>query len=147
MRERAPGGVRTFDLRRSHRIISRMIKNPLRPNLVGISAVLAVLGVAVSGCESKPPYPGAFQGVVEFDERVLGFEMGGRVTTVEAVRGSNVRAGDVLAQLDDTLERTTHESRAAEAEAANAELALVRAGSRPEEVKSMEARVRAARAS
>jgi HlyD family secretion protein len=122
-------------------IISRMINN-VRPACLGIAVAL----FGLTACEPKQRYPGAFQGIVEFDERVLAFEMSGRVTAVPAVRGAGVQAGDLLATLDNTLERTTHESRAAEAQAAEAELALVRAGSRPEEIQSMEARIRSGRA-
>jgi HlyD family secretion protein len=120
-----------------------MIKNS-RSGLRG-AALLA--GVALlGGCRRAPPHAGALQGIVELDQRVLGFEVGGRVTSVKAERGVEVHAGDVLATLDDTLERTARESRQAEAEAAQAELALIKAGSRPEEIRSMEAEVRAAAA-
>src|SRR5207248_3938920 len=54
-----------------------------------ITAAVALAGV---GCEPKPRHPGALQGVIEFDERVLGFEVGGRVTSIKVVRGSTVRA-------------------------------------------------------
>jgi HlyD family secretion protein len=102
--------------------------------------------VSITGCEPKPKHPGAFQGVIEFDERVLGFETAGRVIKVLAVRGAEVGAGDVLATLDDTLERTVRESREAEALAARADLSLVRAGTRPEQIRSMEAELRASQA-
>ena len=108
------------------------------------------MGLVVSGlwaCEPKPRHPGTFQGILEFDERVLDFEVGGRLLGLETERGAIVHAGDVLATLDDTLERTAREGREAEVHAAQAEVALVRAGSRPEEVRSMQAQLRAAQAS
>ncbi len=104
---------------------------------------IAVLG---SGCEPKERHPGALQGVIEFDERLLGFEVGGRLTTISVVRGASVHKGDVLATLDDTLERASRQSREARAVAAQADVAVVRAGSRPEEVRAMEAQIRAAEA-
>jgi HlyD family secretion protein len=102
--------------------------------------------LAVGACERAPARPGAFQGVVELDERLLGFETGGRVTAVLVQRGAQVSAGEALATLDDALERVSHESRQAEVEAVRARAALVRAGSRPEEIRAMAAQVRAAEA-
>jgi hypothetical protein len=38
-----------------------------------------------------------YQGVGEFDERVVAFELPGRLITVGAVRGGSVRTGEPLA--------------------------------------------------
>jgi HlyD family secretion protein len=108
-------------------------------------AVLATVLVA-AGCEPKDRHPGALQGVVEFDERLLGFEVGGRLASIPVVRGASIKKGDLLATLDDSLERASRESREARAHAAKADVAVVRAGSRPEEVRAMQAQVRAAEA-
>jgi HlyD family secretion protein len=109
--------------------------------------LLAATAVLLGACAPKQQHAGELQGVIELDERALGFEVGGRLTAVNARRGSVVHVGDVLAKLDDTLERTASESREAEARAAQASVALLRAGSRPEEVRSMQAQLRAAQAS
>jgi HlyD family secretion protein len=106
----------------------------------------ALGAMLIASCEPKPQHPGSFQGVVEFDERVLSFETAGRVIKLPAVRGAEVRAGDILATLDDKLEQTVRESREAEALAARADLSLVRAGTRPEQIRSMEAELRGAQA-
>jgi HlyD family secretion protein len=106
----------------------------------------AFLGALSAACQPKPKHPGAYQGVIEFDERDLGFEIGGRLTAVKVQRGATVRAGQELATLDDTLERTASEGRQAEANAAKAAVALVRAGSRPEEVRAAQAQLRVAAA-
>jgi HlyD family secretion protein len=111
--------------------------------MINNSVCFAFAALTVA-CQPKPRHPGAFQGVIEFDERLLGFEVGGRVTALQAKRGATVHAGDVLATLDDALERTTKEGREAQARAAQADVALVRAGSRPEEVRAAEAQLRAA---
>ena len=107
---------------------------------------LAALLALTSGCQPKQKHPNAYQGVIEFDERDLGFEIGGRLTALKVERGVWVRAGQELARLDDTLERTAGEGRQAEVSAAKAAVALVRAGSRPEEVRAMQAQLRAAQA-
>jgi HlyD family secretion protein len=103
--------------------------------------------VVFVGCHRGPPVPAGFQGIVEYEERILSFEQPGRIASVLAQRGSGVRAGDVLATLDDTLERATRATRAAEATAARADLALLRAGARPEDVAAAAADVNAASAS
>lgn len=128
-----------------------MIKNsrtPGRLRWTTASHVAASVGCAVlfAACQPKPKHEGEYQGIVEFDERLLGFEVGGRLTAVNVRRGAAVHAGDVLATLDDVLERTAREGRQAEVHAAKAQVALVRAGSRPEEVRSMQAQLRVAEA-
>jgi HlyD family secretion protein len=100
----------------------------------------------MAACEPKDRHPGALQGVIEFDERLLGFEVGGRVAAIHVVRGASLHKGDLVATLDDTLERASRESREARAVAAKADVAVVRAGSRPEEVRAMQAQIRAAEA-
>lgn len=120
-------------------------KNPLRWAFES-SLAASVVAMGFFACQSQSTKSGMFQGIVEFDERVLGFETGGRVTQVNVRRGDVVRAGQVLATLDDTLERTSRDSREAEAIAARARSELLHAGSRTEDVRAMEAQVRAAEA-
>lgn len=107
---------------------------------------MATVGFLIAGCHEPPRYPGAFQGVIELDERALAFEVGGRLTAVNAKRGARVAAGEVVATLDDTLARTTRAGREAEADAAMARAKLVRAGSRAEDIKALDAKLRAAQA-
>lgn len=109
-------------------------------------AIGLALAAAALACEPKPRHPGAYQGVVELDERDLGFEIGGRVISVKVDRGAKVRAGEVLATLDDSLERTSRDSRQAQARVAEADVAVVRAGARVEEIRSTEAQLRASQA-
>jgi len=102
-----------------------------------------LLGLVVLGCQK--PMPPGYQGVIEFEERVVSFEASGRVTAVRVKRGEGVQPGQVVVELDDTLGRLTREARAGEVAVAAAEQRLVAAGSRPEEVAAAEAQVRAAR--
>lgn len=121
-----------------------MIKNSLSR-----AAVAAVLSSGLWGCAlaHAADEPETFQGVVELDEWRLGFELMGRVAAIAVERGDWVEAGSPIATLDTAIESTQQQARSSEAEAAAAQLALLRAGSRPEDVRSMEAQVRAARAS
>jgi HlyD family secretion protein len=107
---------------------------------------LLLFGAALGGCR-KDQVPPGYQGVVELDERVLSFEVPGRVVTVTAVRGELVDPTKVLATLDDAQARTVVSVREAEAKAAEERAKLVAAGGRSEEIRAVEANVRAAKSS
>jgi HlyD family secretion protein len=92
------------------------------------------LVILASGCHRGPTVPPGFQGLVEYDQRVIGFEVSGRVLEVPVHRGQIVKAGDVLARLDDDLAVASREARQAELEAARADLALLHAGARREDI-------------
>ncbi len=117
-------------------IVRRMIKNSL---LVGV-VVLA------GGCEQEEKWPGSFQGTVEYEETDLGFEIGGRVLTIDAERGAPVKGGAIVATLDDTLERAAHEARLQDVAVSRAQLDQVKAGSRPEDIRALRAQIAAVRA-
>jgi HlyD family secretion protein len=107
---------------------------------------VALVGVLL-GCQESRDVPAGYQGVVEFEERLLSFEVGGRVASVAVAEGDRVELGDVVAALDDELAATERAARAAEQKAAEADVGLVRAGARVEQVAALAARLRAARAS
>lgn len=114
-------------------------------NKVAIAQILgAALGLAA--CTSTPAGPTPLQGIVEFDERVLAFEIPGRLRSVTVQEGDPVVPKAELAQLDDTLERLARDARAAEARAVTAELDLLRAGTRPEDMRSLLASLASAKA-
>jgi HlyD family secretion protein len=104
-----------------------MIKNALG------SALLVVLAVA---CSRSPPVPPGLQGLVEYDERIISFEVPGRVQEVPVSRGDLVDAGQVLAQLDPTIQQLTLDTHKQEAKAAQADLSLLLAGTRREDIAS-----------
>jgi HlyD family secretion protein len=109
-----------------------MIKNAP----AAIAAGGALLALALGGCRRGPEVPPGFQGIVEYDQRVIGFEVPGRIEQVPVQRGDLVNAGQLLAKLDDTLQRLTVESRQKDQAAAEADLALLLAGSRREDIAS-----------
>ncbi len=115
-------------------------------NAATTSSVALFLGLLGASCTPRDRHPGAYQGVVELDERRLGFEVGGRLRQVAVVEGDVVAPDQLLASLDDAIERTLHRAREQEAAAARAQTSLVRAGARVEEVRSAAAQVEAARA-
>lgn len=115
-----------------------MIKNVTR----GVFAGFVALGAACAAPTQAPP---GYQGVVEFDQRVVAFEVSGRVVSVAVHRGDKVK-DTVLANVDDTAERLARDARGHELEAAEGDLALLAAGARPQDVAAAAAQVRAAQA-
>jgi multidrug resistance efflux pump len=106
--------------------------------------VLALLVAAA--CTREKSAAAEYQGVVELHERVLSFEVAGRVKELKVRRGERAAAGQVLAALDDSMERPQREAKAAEARAADAQLDLLKAGARGEDVRAAEAQLRGAKA-
>lgn len=112
---------------------------------------LAFAALAEVGCNgvkaANPPAAAeAFQGVIEHEDRSIGFEVGGRVLEVAVERGDRVKAGQLIAKLDDSLELPMRALRTAELHAAEAELALLKAGTRIEDIRSAEAEIASLRA-
>ena len=137
-----------------------MLKNPrptwraARREVKGTRRVAtgSVLGVAamlvLGGCARRPaPHGDAYQGVIEFEETVMAFDVGGRVTEVDVKEGDPVRQDMVLARLDDDLLLVSRQARVSESQAAQAQASLVKAGARREDVAALAARLDATRAS
>ena len=116
-----------------------MIKN------LAVGCFLGAVACA-SGCKEREANPGELQGVIELDERPLGFELPGRLREVPARRGQLVKQGQVLARLDDGLEVPQREARRADLRSARAQLDLMKSGSRREDIDAAAAQVRAAAA-
>jgi HlyD family secretion protein len=114
-----------------------MIKN------TALLLALSIVGVA---CSDRADDASALQGVVELDERRLGFDVGGRIAELAVREGAVLEAGTRIAALDDAMARAAHDQRAAEVRAAQAQLDLLRAGTRSEDVRAQAAVVEAARA-
>jgi HlyD family secretion protein len=104
-----------------------------------------VLCLAAAACDRRVE-PSGYQGVIELDERTLALEVPGRVIAVGAARGDQIEPSRVLATLDDAQPRASVAVREAEARAAAERAKLVAAGGRSEDIRALEAQVRAARA-
>ncbi len=111
--------------------------------LVGLIAVLASFA---PGCTGRAVDSDTYQGVVELDQATLGFDLGGRVGAVPVARGDLVAEGQVLAQLDDSLAKGARDLRAEEVDAAKAQVALLHAGSRRDDIALVQAQLRGAQA-
>ncbi len=100
--------------------------------------------VAALACHDAEVPATLLQGVVELDERPLGLELAGRLSGVPARRGQLVKKGETLAVLDDGLERPQRQARVADVRSAEAQLALLLAGSRREDIDAASAQTRSA---
>jgi HlyD family secretion protein len=113
---------------------------------------LLVLGGAAVGLwwlsrEQKPDVFRHLQGVVEMDDTVLSFEVGGRIAGLAVSKGDRVKAGQRIASLDDSLARATVAARQEEALAAEQQLRLLTLGARPAELRALAARIQSAKVS
>jgi HlyD family secretion protein len=106
----------------------------------------AWLALGAIACQTVPEIPKGYQGIIEFEAYRVGFEFGGRVHELKVDVGSTLKAGEVIATLDDSLERAQIRVRDSEVIAAQQRVALVKARSRPEEIEVIQARIRAASA-
>jgi HlyD family secretion protein len=85
-------------------------------------------------------------GNIEVVDAQLGFKIPGRVATRPVSEGEQVRAGQLIAQLDDTEQKQQVALRRAELDAVQAALAELEAGSRPQEIAAVAATLRSAEA-
>lgn len=99
-----------------------------------------------AGCEAKLKTPPGYQGIVEHDDRHLGFRVGGRLEEIRFDRGDVIDKGERIAVLDDTAELPVLRAREADLARARAHAALVYAGPRVEEVRATVAELDGARA-
>ena len=100
-----------------------------------IKNALAILALGLlSGCQGGSSVPPGFQGLVEYDQRIVSFEVPGRVDRVDVVKGDVVKPGQPIAHLEDTIEQLTADARRQDTNAAQADLALLLAGTRREDI-------------
>jgi HlyD family secretion protein len=109
-------------------------------------AQTVVLVVAIAGCSPERNTPSGYQGIIEHDDRHLGFRVGGQLREIRFDRGDLIEDGALIAVLDDTAELPILLAREADLARARAKAALVYAGPRVEEVRSTMAELDGARA-
>jgi HlyD family secretion protein len=109
----------------------------------------AVGGIAVAwlvGCgPAQPEVPPGFQGILEYEERTLAFELPGRIEALVVDEGVELRPGDEIGRLDDTLETVARGVQEAQAKAVRARVDLLEAGSRKEDIRALKAELSAAK--
>jgi HlyD family secretion protein len=105
-------------------------------------ALIALAG----GCHRGDVTEGRYQGMIEYDDRALSFEGPGRIVQLSVQRGQVVKAGDVIARQDESLDRDGRAVDKRAVDVAQADLDLVKAGTRSEDLRSAEAQLASARA-
>jgi HlyD family secretion protein len=108
--------------------------------------LVAAAWLLMVGCADRRLDADTFQGVVEYEERDLAFEVTGRITAIAVHEGDQLAPQATIARLAPELERSALAARQSEVRAAAEQLDLLQAGSRPEDIRVLAARVDAARA-
>ena len=105
-------------------------------------AVIAGAVVAAAACAEPPPSNELrVSGHVEATDVRVAAEVGGRLVELAVVEGDRVEAGNVVARVDTREVELEIERAQAEREAATAQLRLLEAGARPEDVRQAQARI------
>jgi HlyD family secretion protein len=115
--------------------------------LVSAAPVALAAALLAAGCASKPPADRVrASGNVEATEVQVSPKVGGQLLELKVDEGDRVRQGQVLAVLDTTDARLTLQRVTADRDQAAAQLALLEAGSRTEDIRQAEAQVKTAEA-
>jgi len=97
---------------------------------------LTALAIGVSACREKTPENRVrVSGHVEADDVQIAPEVGGRVLALKVAEGDRVNSGDLIARLDTRDTELALARAQAERAQADAQLRLLIAGSRPEDIK------------
>jgi len=110
-----------------------------------IAWLLCLTALVASACQGKAAtgHP-RVSGQVEATEVQVSPEVGGRVLDIPVVEGNRARKGDVIARLDIRDVDLALQRAQADRAAADAQLRLLQAGSRPEDIRQAEAQAMAA---
>lgn len=108
------------------------------------TALLMALALA-SACNRSPSASERrVSGYVEATEVRVAAEVGGRLLDVKVAEGDRVTAGDIVARIDTADVELAIRRAEAERAQAQAQLALLRAGSRPEDIRQASAQLQSA---
>lgn len=111
-----------------------------------LPACLGLLSLVASACQAPPPVNEVrASGHVEATEVRLAPEVGGRVVELPVREGDRVEIGALIVRLDGRDMELAIQRAKAERQLAQAQLALLQAGSRPEDVRQAEAQAQTAR--
>jgi HlyD family secretion protein len=113
---------------------------------IGPLACLAVAAAVAYGCRQPPPANLLrVSGHVEATDVQVSPEVGGRLVDLRVGEGDIVKAGDVIARLDAADTQLRIQRAQADRESAAAQLRLLQAGSRAEDIRQADAQAAAAR--
>ncbi len=112
-----------------------------------LTVTLALASTIAAACRSDQPLTSVrASGTVEATEVQVAGLVGGRLLELKVAEGDRVEAGQAIAQLDVADTRLALQRAQAERAHADAQLRLLLAGARPEEIRQAEAQLRAAEA-
>lgn len=122
--------------------------NPRRRTGVALGAALLAALLFGAGCHPKSDASAVIRlsGNIEATDAQLGFKIPGRVAERLVSEGQRLDAGQLVARLDDVEQRQQVDLRRAELATAEATLADLEAGSRPQELATAKAALRSAEA-
>jgi HlyD family secretion protein len=110
-----------------------------------IAWLLCLTALVAPACQDKAATGNPrVSGQVEATEVQVSPEVGGRVLDIPVVEGNRAKKGDVIARLDIRDVDLALQRAQADRSAANAQLRLLQAGSRPEDIRQAEAQATAA---
>jgi HlyD family secretion protein len=110
-------------------------------------AALAIVALAASACREKPPADRVrVSGQVEATDVQVAAQVGGRLLELRVAEGDRVKAGDLVARLDTADAELALARAKANLGQAAAQLRLLVAGARAEDIRQAEAQVSAAEA-
>lgn len=111
------------------------------------TAIALMSGLMAAGCRTQAPVDRVrSSGHVEATDVQIAPEVGGRVIEMPVVEGDRVAVGDLIARLDTRDVELSMARARAEREQADAQLRLLEAGARVEDIRQAEAQVAAAEA-
>ena len=99
----------------------------------------------VAGCNSTPSEPGTVQGYVEGEFVHIAAPLPGRLETLFVQRGTQVKVGDPLFELENVQEKSARDEARLRLAQIRAQLADAKKGKRPTEIKSGTAQLNLAR--
>ena len=107
-----------------------------------LTIACVVAAVSFSACQEEAPADGArVSGQVDATEVQVAAEVGGRVIELPVAEGDRLKQGDVIARLDVRDVDLALQRANAERAQADAQLRLLQAGARPEDIRQAEAYV------
>jgi HlyD family secretion protein len=115
----------------------------MKPNIALVGAVLALIVVA-AGCGSQKT--GVLQGYVEGESVYVAAPLGGTLANLAVARGADVKAGQLLFELESEAEAAAAREADERLAQANARIENLRKGGRPTEIAALEAQIDQARA-
>jgi HlyD family secretion protein len=111
------------------------------------SAVLLAAALLLTACNRGAAAPAnRATGYIEATEVRVAGDVGGRIVELKVAEGDRVKTGDVIARLDTSDTDLALRRASADRDQAQAQLALVRAGSRPEDIRQAAAQAQSAQA-